>query len=121
MKKFTKYLQFSQSSPQPQQPKHSGPQSSWKLSGKSSSTTTSSGSKTPSSSSRCRRGKKFWRFLASLSTAGGRCARAALGFVELLQSIGMHCGSPLVWVSHLIPPPPTCVSGTYRILMARDL
>ena len=33
---------------------------------------------------RRRRGEKFWKFLASFSTAGGRCTRVPLGFLEFL-------------------------------------
>ena len=66
-KKPTKQLQFSQSSRKPQSSKHSAPQSSGKSSGRGLSSAPSPGSKAPSSSFRCGRGKEIWRFITSHS------------------------------------------------------
>ena len=55
-------------------------------------------------------GKKYG--VTSLSAANGRYAGAALGFVDILWSQGVDCGSPLVRVSYPVPPPPTHVLGT---------
>ena len=72
--KPAKELQFSQSACQGQSAKRSDSQSNKTSSGKGSFSTCSK----TSSSSKCREGKKFWRFLVFLSATGGRHSRAAL-------------------------------------------
>ena len=60
-------------------------------------------------------GKKFWRFLASLSAANGRHFRTALVFLVSLWSRWLDGGGSLLQVHCLLPTPPTCVTGTSRV------
>ena len=104
-----KKLHFSQSSCQQQQSNKSTVSSS----GSSfQSSLTSSSSKASSSSSHRGKGKKFWRFIASLAAAGGGCPRSALACLAVIRHRRMDgCGSP-GGIPHSILSPPASVAGT---------
>ena len=92
-----------------------GPQSFRPASGKGTLRSSTLGAKTPSSSGRCGRGKKFGRFFASLSAAGERYSRATLESTYFLRSWGLDSGNSPLQISCSIPPPPTCVEGTSQV------
>ena len=116
LKKPTKRLQFFQMARAGQSTKCPGPQSSRPTSGKGVSASLSSGPKTSLPWADVGRGKSFRRFLASHSASGRRYSRAALEFLALLHDRGLDGGSPLLQMSHSLPPPLTCVTRTSWVL-----
>ena len=111
LKKLAELHQFSQMACGGQSAKYLGLQSARPSSGKGSLFSALSGLNSLSFTGRCRRGKKFWWFLASLSAAGG-CSRVAMKFLEFLLDRGLDGGSPPLQAYHFLPPLPTCVTRT---------
>ena len=108
-----KKLQFSSSSRKPQGPP---PKESTGSSSSLQVTPRSSSSKTSSSSHRGR-GKKFWRFLASLTAAGGRCSGQALACLDVMQHRRMDGWCPPPRLPSSIPSPSTCVASSRGTLV----
>ena len=110
--KLAKKLHFLQSScQQQQQPKLPSGLSSDKSSFSSSTSSSLSAFKISFSSARRSKGKKFLRFLASLTAAGGSCTLAALACLAVLQHRRVESRGAPLGLQDSIPPSPTCVAG----------